>query len=410
MAGVVHGGGLTAAMAHHGGAREDWLDLSTGINPNMPDLPEIPAEMWNRLPDSGLVEEARAAARDFYLPQSVEAPPSVLPDISPTSGENGRGTVAASSRSRSGGNQNKSEWRARPRRESLSPPVGEMPGRAEGGTRTDKFGAVDKTRTIFAPLSIPGTQSLIQILPRLVPQNRPVAILSPTYGEYAHCFAKAGFEVDAIRSLDTIRSDHGTIIVVNPNNPDGRAFSRETLLGLYASMRGQGAHLHIDEAFGDACPELTLAREASELPGLTVSRSFGKFFGMAGIRLGFVFAHRYMLEAIEAELGPWAVSGPALYAAKELMGRDRAAILGRIRERKAALDAVLNGAGLMIVGGTELFTLVAHERAESLFEHLARSHILVRKFDYASDWLRIGLAPDEQGDRKLAGALASFRA
>jgi cobalamin biosynthetic protein CobC len=353
MAGILHGGGLTAAMALYGGAPADWLDLSTGINPNMPDLPEIPPDVWNRLPDKGLVEEARAAARDFYVGCA-------------------------------------------------------MSGRTESGNAN--IGAVEKTRASdHLPLPIPGTQSLIQRLPGLVPQNRPVAVLSPTYGEYAHCFAKAGLKVDMIGSLDELRADHGTVIAVNPNNPDGRTFSRATLLNLRARLRAQGAHLHIDEAFGDARAELTLAREACELPGLTVSRSFGKFFGMAGIRLGFAFACPAMLEAIDAELGPWAVSGPALHVATELMRQDRAAILGRILERKAALDAVLNRAGLSTAGGTELFTLVAHEKADHLFEHLARSHILVRKFDYAPDRLRIGLAPDEQGDRKLAGALASFK-
>jgi cobalamin biosynthetic protein CobC len=246
-------------------------------------------------------------------------------------------------------------------------------------------------------------------LPRLVPQNRPAAILSPTYGEYAYCFKRANFTVDSVASFDDLRPDHGTVIVVNPNNPDGRTYSREVLLDLHQRLRTQDAHLHIDEAFGDTRPDLSLAREASELPGLTVSRSFGKFFGMAGIRLGFFFARPETLDAVEAELGPWAVSGPALHIAAELMRRDRRAILDRILERKASLDAALKNAGVTVAGGTELFTLIAHEKAESLFEHLARSHILVRKFDYAPDWLRIGLAPDEQGDRKLAGALASFR-
>jgi cobalamin biosynthetic protein CobC len=404
MAGISHGGGLTGAMARHGGGRADWLDLSTGINPNMPDLPEIPVEVWNRLPDRGLVEEARAAARDFYLSASSAqvSPPSLLPDISPSRGEieSPRSLAPISS----------SRLRREERSQPISPLEGEMSGRTEGGEPSPQDSPAGTRSANLTPLPIPGTQSLIQILPSLVPQDRPAAILSPTYGEYAHCFAKAGFVIDAIRSLNELRQNHGTVVIVNPNNPDGRTFSRETLLELYHRLRGRNAHLHIDEAFGDGRPELSLAREACGLPGLSVSRSFGKFFGMAGIRLGFVFARPDMLEMIEAQLGPWAVSGPALYLAGDLMRRDRAAILGRILERKAALDAVLKEAGVATAGGTELFTLVVHERADHLFEHLARSHILIRKFDYAPDWLRIGLAPDEQGDRKLAGALASFRA
>lgn len=341
MAGVFHGGGLAAAMAAYGGERADWLDLSTGVNPNMPVLPEIPAEIWNRLPDRDLADAARAAARDWYL-------------------------------------------------------AGPVPGRAG----TEAPGRL--------PLAVPGTQSFIQILPAMIPSGRPVAILSPTYGEYAHCLRKAGFEVDAISSLDQLKADHGALVVVNPNNPDGRIFSRETLLGLHDRMRAHETHLHVDEAFGDARPDLSLAGEACDREGLTVSRSFGKFFGMAGLRLGFVFARPLALEQVEAALGPWAVSGPALYLATLLMNSERKPILERILARKAALEEVLRGAGLNVAGGTELFALVAHEDARRLFEHLARSHILVRKFDYASDWLRIGLAPDEKGDRKLAAALASF--
>jgi cobalamin biosynthetic protein CobC len=334
MAGIQHGGGLTAAMASYGGAREDWLDLSTGINPNPPALPDIPMEIWNRLPDRGLLEDARLAASKWY-----------------------RGAFAGET---------------------------------------------------ALPLPVPGTQAFIQILPKLVPSQRPVAILSPTYGEYAHCFRKAGFVVDLIGSLAELRSDHGALVIVNPNNPDGRVLSVAELLDLHVRMQAHGGHLHVDEAFGDGEPERSVASHAAHLPGLTVSRSFGKFFGMAGVRLGFVFAVAPTLESIESDLGPWAVSGPALYLANELMRRDRHAIASAILVRKAALETVLRQAGLTIAGGTELFALVAHEKAAALFEHLARSHILVRKFDYAPDWLRIGLAPDEQGDQRLARALASF--
>jgi cobalamin biosynthetic protein CobC len=346
MAAIHHGGGLTAAIAQYGGEARDWLDLSTGINPNPPELPEIPPDVWNRLPDKGLVEAARRTAAAWYIP------PSVLSDISPSRGES------------------------------------------------------DSRRL---PLAVPGTQSFIQILPKLVPVDRPIAILSPTYGEYAHCFRRAGFNVDEIRDVAWLRADHGALVVVNPNNPDGRILPPSVLLELGARMRAQGGCLHVDEAFGDSTGELTIAAHALVTPGLTVSRSFGKFFGMAGLRLGFVFAEPGTLDFIDASLGPWAVSGPALYFVTELMQRDRSAILQAINRRKAALQATLEGAGLQVSGGTSLFALVVHDQAAKLFEHLARSHILVRKFDYAPDWLRVGLAPDEHGDRKLALALASFK-
>ncbi|MBL0373146.1 threonine-phosphate decarboxylase [Rhizobium sp. KVB221] len=340
MAGIHHGGGLTAAVARYGGRAEDWLDLSTGINPNAVALPDIPISIWNRLPDRELIDDARRAAADWYLA--------------------GSSTAAG--------------------------PAG----------------------SIAHPLPVPGTQAFIQILPKLVPQDRPVAILSPTYGEYAHCLGKAGLAVEQIAGIGALREDHGALIVVNPNNPDGRILQPSELVELAATMRARGGHLHVDEAFGDGRPELSVAAIATEARGVTVSRSFGKFFGLAGVRLGFVFADPETLDFIEFELGPWAVSGPALHIARVLLRRDRSALVRVIGERRAGLQGALQAAGMKVAGGTDLFALVDHENAAGLFEHLAASHILVRKFDYAPHWLRIGLAADQRGDRRLTDVLASF--
>lgn len=257
------------------------------------------------------------------------------------------------------------------------------------------------------PLPVPGTQALIQLLPKHIPAGRPVAILSPTYGEYAHCFRRAGFAVEEIGGLAALRPDHGTLVVVNPNNPTGRTFSRSELVALAERMRSQGGHLHVDEAFGDSSRDSSIAALAAVSNGVTVSRSFGKFFGLAGLRLGFVFAAPALIDAVAADLGPWPVSGPALFIADHLLRRDNRAFASRIARRAAALQAVLDGVGLEVIGGTDLFRLVRHPQAQHLYEHLARSHILVRKFDYAGEWLRIGLAPDEDGDRRLADAIAS---
>jgi len=399
MAGIVHGGALSAACARYGGEPAEWLDLSTGINPNMVALPKIPATVWNRLPDKTLEQAAREAAWDWYVGASG-APSSVLPGISQSRGEIDPSPVPRS-QADNDDVANLGWLGAAGEPHTIPSLVGEISGRAEEGnaTKNDASAAL--------PLPVPGTQSFIQILPKLVPADRPVAILSPTYGEYAHCFQRAGLVVNAIGSLDELTDAHGTLVIVNPNNPTGGTFLRRELIALATRMRRQGGHLHIDEAFGDARPELSLAAFASETPGVTVSRSFGKFYGLAGLRLGFVFGVPTVLDIVEAELGPWAVSGPALFLARELMGGDGSGILAQLKQRRAALSAVLDAAGLETVGGTELFALVRHNRAQDLFEHLARLHILVRKFDYAGDWLRIGLTPDEQGDRRLAQALAS---
>ncbi|MDO6963282.1 threonine-phosphate decarboxylase CobD [Rhizobium alvei] len=332
MAGIVHGGGLTAAVARYGGRAEDWLDLSTGINPCPPALPDLPMAVWNRLPDAGLDLAARKAARRFYL------------------------------------------------------------------------GSDDGT----LPVAVPGTQSFIQFLPLVAPVGRPVAIVSPTYGEYAHCFKAAGFAVEAIASVDQIEDRHGAVIVVNPNNPDGRIAERATLLQLAARLQESGGHLHVDEAFGDSAFDQSVAAHAGSYPNLSVSRSFGKYFGMAGVRLGFVFADPDLMERLAQSLGPWPVSGPALAIAERFLSADRSGLDAVIAERHHGLIGALNSADLEILGGTSLFALVRHPEAGALYEHLANHHILVRKFDYAPTWLRIGLAPDQAADQHLAGILKRF--
>ncbi|CAK08312.1 pyridoxal phosphate-dependent class II aminotransferase [Rhizobium leguminosarum] len=354
---IVHGGGITAAAATFGGRPEDWLDLSTGINPCPVALPDISARAWHRLPDRHLVEAARRAARDHY----------------------GSGEIL--------------------------------------------------------PLPVPGTQSVIQLLPRLVEgrlvdvtddrvavtDNRvavtdnkvavtdnKVAVVSPTYGEYARALTSAGFTVDAVDNVAAIGIEHRLAVVVNPNNPDGLAWPAETLIALHDRMKAAGGLLVVDEAFGDTDPALSLASRAQQLPNLIIFRSFGKFFGLAGLRLGFAIARDDILARFEDWLGPWAVSGPALSIAGSLLRSDVSPIRGRIDERSAGLHAVLKGAGLRMAGGTALFTLVADAKAGDIYTHLCRHHILVRKFDYAPDWLRFGLTPAPAADRRLSEALQRF--
>ena len=142
---------------------------------------------------------------------------------------------------------------------------------------------------------------------------------------------------------------------------------------------------------------------------ILVLRSFGKFFGLAGLRLGFVIAEAQVQAQIDAWLGPWAVSGPALAVAASAMAGGTMDLHRRINERKAALTAVLQAAGLTIAGGTALFALVADIQATALHDHLCRHHILVRKFDYDPSWLRFGLAPDAASDARLAAALSDWK-
>ncbi|WP_454745798.1 threonine-phosphate decarboxylase CobD [Ciceribacter selenitireducens] len=260
------------------------------------------------------------------------------------------------------------------------------------------------------PLAVPGTQSVIQLLPRLADRGRRAAILSPTYGEYGRVLTSSGLAVDAVATLDDVDPRSGQVVVVNPNNPTGRLQAPGNLLSLADRLAGQGGFLVVDEAFGDCTPETSLAGAVATRPNLIVFRSFGKFFGLAGLRLGFVIAADDILERFADWLGPWAVSGPALSVATDLLSAEPQPLRRIISERRAGLGRVLADAGLNVEGGTSLFALVADPCAAELHAHLCRAHILTRKFDYAPTWLRFGLAPDAASDERLAAALATWSA
>jgi cobalamin biosynthetic protein CobC len=258
------------------------------------------------------------------------------------------------------------------------------------------------------PLPVPGTQSVIQMLPRLVDGSQRIAILGPTYGEYERAFHAAGCHVDMLEGIKGITDDHALVVIVNPNNPDGRVCTPDSLIGLSQRMAARGALLVVDEAFGDSIPEASVACDVAGQANLIVLRSFGKFFGLAGLRLGFVIAAQPILDRLERLLGPWAVSGPALAIAGSLLRSDTRQMRHAISERSDALRGVLAQGGLCVRGGTALFSLVDHDAADALHEHLCVHHILVRKFDYAPRWLRFGVTADIEGDLRLADALLSF--
>ncbi len=252
-----------------------------------------------------------------------------------------------------------------------------------------------------------GSQAVIQLLPRLRPFSR-VAVVGPTYNEHASCWANAGHHVVACETLDRV-GDAEVVIVCNPNNPDGRRYQPGRLQAVARDLAGRGGWLVVDEAFGDTAPELSLAGRVEA--GLIVLKSFGKFFGLAGVRLGFGVAEPALARLIRAGLGPWAASGPAMLIGARALADD--AWIGAMRERlaaeSAALDAILGRAGLSVTGGTLLFRLINAPRAWALYEHLGQRGILVRPFVTAARWLRCGLPPGDKGRHRLSEALAAWQ-
>ncbi|MBS0222250.1 MAG: threonine-phosphate decarboxylase [Proteobacteria bacterium] len=272
-----------------------------------------------------------------------------------------------------------------------------LPGRAEEEAlckaAAQRFGVRDPEMIVAAP----GTQALIQLLPRLVPKSR-IAIVGPTYEEHEVSWRRQGHDVTVVEELAGT-AGFDVAVVVNPDNPTGRLLSP-------ADLRTRRSMLVVDEAFIDFLPPA--ASLAGDLPtDAIVLRSFGKAYGLAGLRLGFAVARPDLATRLREELGPWAVSGPALAAGAAALAdttwlRSTAARLEDDRER---LDSVLARAGFALLGGTPLFRLAQHRDAAGIVERLGQRGIHVRAFARKPHWLRFGLPGSDTAFRRLCAAL-----
>jgi len=239
-----------------------------------------------------------------------------------------------------------------------------------------------------AILAAPGASSLIARLPALAPPGR-VHIPAPTYNEHAAAFAAHGWTQDDGPSPDAR-------VIVHPNNPTGRWYSTDDL----------GAPLTvIDESFADVAPERSLAGFAGR-NGILVLKSFGKFWGLAGLRLGFAIGAPALIDRLAEMLGPWPVSGPALAIGTLALNDHGWAVdtRARLNEDAAHLDALMIRAGAEVVGGTALFRLYRVDDAAAWQDRLARRHVWSRVFPYSESWLRLGL-PAAPGWARLEAAL-----
>ncbi|WP_170367937.1 threonine-phosphate decarboxylase CobD [Ruegeria arenilitoris] len=306
-----HGGGLDDAIARHRGARAEWIDLSTGINPHPYPVADLTSEDWTALPDHGAFARLSDAARRFWG----------VPD-----------------------------------------------------------GA--------AILPAPGASALIARIPALAPVGA-VQITTPTYNEHAAAFAAQGWTVQPGGPTQAR-------VIVHPNNPDGRIWQAED---------ADAPLTVIDESFCDVTPQASLIR-LSERSGVIVLKSFGKFWGLAGLRLGFAIGHPDLIARLNDLTGPWAVSGPALRIGAQALN-DTAwaeATRARLARDTERLDTLMTGKGAHLVGGTTLFRLYNVDDAAAWQDRLAQAHIWSRIFPYSDRFLRLGLPP-EHGWSRLEAAL-----
>ena len=319
-----HGGRLREAAKCYGIPEADWLDLSTGINPDGWPVPAIPAELWRNLPqhDDELADVACAYYRTSLL------------------------------------------------------------------------------------LPVSGSQAAIQALPALYKLGT-VALAYPAYAEHEYAWQTQGHQI--LRTDDLLHADADVVVVVNPNNPTGTTYRAEQLLALHERLKARGGLLVVDEAFIDATPDHSLAPYCPR-PGLIVLRSLGKFFGLAGARVGFVLAEPSVLDALAEKLGPWPIAAPSRYVAKLALSDTVWQQTARHALHAAGLrlEEMLTRHGLAPSGGCSLFQWLSTADAASVHRQLAQQGILTRLFDQPSS-LRFGLPSGEHNWARLDAALMGIR-
>ena len=307
-----HGGHLIEAASKYNIPLTQWIDLSTGINPNGWDTPKIPAECWQRLPEEG--DGLVSAAKQYYQCQSI--------------------------------------------------------------------------------LAVAGSQAAIQALPVLRKKSK-VGVLAPAYAEHAYSWKKAGHEVIELVDIDTQIEQLDVLILINPNNPSAQGFNKQQLLDWHKQLMQRNGWLIVDEAFIDSTPEKSLS-SYPVTDGLIVLRSLGKFFGLAGVRCGFVISTENILKQLNELLGPWTISHPSRYISTAALLDVEWQIQTQIELKKQSqrLAFLLEANGFKISGHTDLFCWVKTKNAEKIYHELARQGVLSRLFKQPLS-LRFGLAKNE---------------
>ena len=275
----------------------------------------------------------------------------------------------------------------------------------------DEDGLVEAARAYYgAPTILPvsGSQAAIQALPRLRDRSR-VGVPVLGYNEHAYRWKQAGHDVVplAFEDFEAALPGLDVLVVSNPNNPTGNRFAPSELLEWHKQLSSRKGWLVIDEAFADSTPEGSVAR-FTDREGLIVLRSLGKFFGLAGARVGFVLSTEVLLKALSECLGPWGIAGPSRLIAKMAL-EDRAwqeSTRQRLRNESRRLVDVLTTLGLKPTGGCDLFQWVRTPDALAIHESLARQGILTRYFESAPS-VRFGLPATVRDWQRLASALNS---
>lgn len=260
-------------------------------------------------------------------------------------------------------------------------------------------------------LPVAGSQAAIQALPSLCSVAR-IGMLPIAYAEHAQAWQKHGHQIIEWCGPATLAHiDH--LLLIHPNNPSAANYPVSDLLNWHAQLALRGGWLIVDEAFIDPHPQASLATYCTR-PGLIVLRSLGKFFGLAGARVGFVIAEKNLLQTLENNLGPWPISGPSRWLASQALLDHEWQATARVQLKTAStrLANLLDTQALPASAGCALFQWVCTEKAEQIAQYLAQRAILVRQFKATATHpasLRFGLPATEEQWTRLNQALSEYK-
>ncbi len=309
-----HGGDIDRAISIYGGKEEDWIDLSTGINPEIYPIPKFSKSDWRNLPTLTEIRKLESIIKFEY----------------------------------------------------------------------NTFSHVSLT---------PGSQIAINLLPGLL-KKKEVTILEPTYGDYLKSFVNAQFKVRSSKTFKELFNAK-IVVIVNPNNPDGRSYHINDLLLLSKKVD----MLILDESFIETPKKLSIISQINEnTNNIIVIKSFGKLFGLAGLRLGFVFSGKNLISRFNKVLSSWPVSNISIKIASRAV-KDREWIKNtqiKLKKRAKALDNIVESVNFKVIGGTNLFRLYHTPDAILAQSFLAKKLIWSRIFYYSKKWLRLGIPNEKQ--------------
>lgn len=310
---IKHGGNIDKAISIYGGKVNDWIDLSTGINPDCYPIPKFSNTDWRNLPTLTEIEKLESLIKSEF-------------------------------------------------------------------------------NTFSSVMLTPGSQIAISLLPTLL-KKQIVGIIEPTYSDYFESFENAGFKVCSCSNIQELLKSK-IAIIVNPNNPDGKNYDIKDLLLLSEKVN----LLIVDESFIEASNTSSIISYIKQKTNnIIVIKSFGKLYGLAGLRLGFVFSGEGFISKFKKIFSFWPVSKVSIKIASRAIKDKKWMINTQIKLKKKTiiLDEIMKSINFKLIGGTNLFRLYSTPNSISSHRFLAKKFIWSRIFSYSRKWLRLGIPSDE---------------